>query len=97
VREFLEQQGVKPNSIDARGFGPTQPVASNGTSAGRQLNRRVDLVVTGEAIGARLSPQSGAYVPPAGNRSVPAAQPPVATPNMQPVPAQNPPDNQPPQ
>jgi len=55
VRGFLEQQGVKPTNIDARGFGQTQPVASNSTSAGRQLNRRVDLVVTGEAIGATLS------------------------------------------
>jgi outer membrane protein OmpA-like peptidoglycan-associated protein len=55
VRGFLEQQGVKPSNIDARGFGQTQPVASNSTSAGRQLNRRVDLVVTGEAIGATLS------------------------------------------
>jgi outer membrane protein OmpA-like peptidoglycan-associated protein len=52
VREFLEQEGVRSSDIDARGFGETQPVASNDNAAERQLNRRVDLVVTGEAIGA---------------------------------------------
>ena len=52
VLDFLVQQGVPAASISARGFGKTQPVASNETAEGRQQNRRVELVVTGEAIGA---------------------------------------------
>lgn len=51
VRDFLLQQGVAPSSVMARGFGKTQPVASNDTPEGRQRNRRVEIVVTGEAIG----------------------------------------------
>ena len=56
VREFLITQGVSPANIIARGFGMTQAVASNATVAGRQLNRRVDLVVSGEAIGTMATP-----------------------------------------
>src|SRR6266704_1181855 len=51
VREFLAEQGVPGSSITARGFGKTQPVASNETAEGRQRNRRVELVVNGDAIG----------------------------------------------
>jgi outer membrane protein OmpA-like peptidoglycan-associated protein len=51
VRDFLAEQGVPASSITARGFGKTQPVASNDTVEGRQRNRRVELVVNGEAIG----------------------------------------------
>jgi outer membrane protein OmpA-like peptidoglycan-associated protein len=51
VRDFLAEQGVLPSSITARGFGKTQPVATNETAEGRQLNRRVELVVNGDAIG----------------------------------------------
>jgi outer membrane protein OmpA-like peptidoglycan-associated protein len=51
VRDFLAQQGVAPSSITAHGFGKTQPVASNDTPEGRQRNRRVELVVNGDAIG----------------------------------------------
>ena len=51
VRDFLAEQGVAPSSITARGFGKMQPVASNDTAEGRQRNRRVELVVNGDAIG----------------------------------------------
>jgi outer membrane protein OmpA-like peptidoglycan-associated protein len=51
VRDFLAEQGVPASSISARGFGKTQPVATNDTPEGRQRNRRVELVVNGEAIG----------------------------------------------
>jgi outer membrane protein OmpA-like peptidoglycan-associated protein len=51
VRDFLVGQGVAGSAISARGFGKTQPVASNDTPEGRQRNRRVELVVNGEAIG----------------------------------------------
>jgi outer membrane protein OmpA-like peptidoglycan-associated protein len=51
VRDFLADQGVPELAITARGFGKTQPVASNDTPDGRQRNRRVELVVNGAAIG----------------------------------------------
>jgi outer membrane protein OmpA-like peptidoglycan-associated protein len=55
VRDFLAEQGVAPSSMTAHGFGKTQPVASNDTAEGRQRNRRVELVVNGEAIGKSAS------------------------------------------
>ncbi len=51
VRDFLIAQGVAGSSVTAKGFGKTQPVASNDTPEGRQKNRRVELVVNGAAIG----------------------------------------------
>jgi outer membrane protein OmpA-like peptidoglycan-associated protein len=51
VRDFLTQQGVPVADITSIGLGKSDPVASNDTSAGRQQNRRVELVVSGEAIG----------------------------------------------
>ena len=60
VRDFLAEQGVAPSSITARGFGKTQPVASNDTSEGRQRNRRVELVVNGDAIGGGTTSASAA-------------------------------------
>jgi outer membrane protein OmpA-like peptidoglycan-associated protein len=51
VRDFLAQQGVAGSAMTAKGFGKTQPVASNDTAEGRQRNRRVELVVNGDAIG----------------------------------------------
>jgi outer membrane protein OmpA-like peptidoglycan-associated protein len=51
VKDFLAEQGVPASSMTARGFGKTQPVASNDTQEGRQRNRRVELVVNGDAIG----------------------------------------------
>ncbi len=51
VRSYLTQQGVPESSTTATGFGKSQPIASNTTAAGRQQNRRVELVVSGEVIG----------------------------------------------
>ncbi len=52
VRDYLIHQGMSAmNSVAAIGFGKTKPVASNDTSAGRQLNRRVELIVSGSIIG----------------------------------------------
>jgi outer membrane protein OmpA-like peptidoglycan-associated protein len=45
------QQGIPNHTITARGFGESMPVVSNDTAAGRQQNRRVELVVSGEIIG----------------------------------------------
>jgi outer membrane protein OmpA-like peptidoglycan-associated protein len=51
VRDYLAEEGVPASSMTAKGFGKTQPVASNDTPEGRQRNRRVELVVSGDAIG----------------------------------------------
>jgi outer membrane protein OmpA-like peptidoglycan-associated protein len=52
VREYLVDQLVPANAVTAFGFGKTKPVATNDTAEGRQQNRRVELVVNGDAIGA---------------------------------------------
>ncbi len=59
VRDFLAAQGVPASGITARGFGKTQPVASNDTPEGRQRNRRVELVVNGESIGTTNTASAG--------------------------------------
>jgi outer membrane protein OmpA-like peptidoglycan-associated protein len=51
VRDYLATEGIPSASMTAHGFGKTQPVASNDTAEGRQQNRRVELVVSGEVIG----------------------------------------------
>ena len=51
VRDYLVQQNISANAIEARGFGKTEPVASNDTPEGRQQNRRVEMVISGDAIG----------------------------------------------
>lgn len=56
VRAYLVSNGVRPDSVSAEGFGKSDPVADNSTAAGRKLNRRVDMVVTGDVIGTQLSP-----------------------------------------
>jgi outer membrane protein OmpA-like peptidoglycan-associated protein len=45
VRDYLVEQGLSPANITVKGFGETQPVAANETAAGRQENRRVEIVV----------------------------------------------------
>jgi outer membrane protein OmpA-like peptidoglycan-associated protein len=60
VRDYLAQQGVPASSMTAKGFGKTQPVASNDTPEGRQRNRRVELVVNGDVIGKSASSGPGA-------------------------------------
>jgi outer membrane protein OmpA-like peptidoglycan-associated protein len=54
VRTYLTQQGVPESSTTATGFGKTRPIASNDTSEGRQQNRRVELIVSGEVIGTKI-------------------------------------------
>jgi outer membrane protein OmpA-like peptidoglycan-associated protein len=51
VREYFLQQGISSASVTSRGFGKTEPIATNDTPEGRQQNRRVELVLSGEAIG----------------------------------------------
>jgi outer membrane protein OmpA-like peptidoglycan-associated protein len=51
VRSYLVQQKVPSAAVATAGFGENRPVATNGTAAGRQQNRRVEIVVSGESIG----------------------------------------------
>ncbi len=59
VRDYLVHQGVPADSITANGYGNTLPVASNDNSAGRQENRRVELVVSGKSIGTEVNVTTG--------------------------------------
>jgi outer membrane protein OmpA-like peptidoglycan-associated protein len=59
VRDYLVQQGVATGSVSSKGFGNTLPVASNDNSAGRQQNRRVELLVSGDAIGNPVNATTG--------------------------------------
>jgi outer membrane protein OmpA-like peptidoglycan-associated protein len=59
VRDYLVQQGVLTNSVSARGYGNSLPVATNDDATGRQQNRRVELVVSGEAIGNPVNATTG--------------------------------------
>ncbi|HEX4170796.1 MAG TPA: OmpA family protein [Bryobacteraceae bacterium] len=80
VRDFLMQQGINTNAMTAMGYGENYPVASNDSAAGRKLNRRVELVISGEVIGKKIG------VPPsqAGPQGVPPAMPPSSAPPQSP-------------
>lgn len=54
VHDFLVQQGLGADTVTAVGMGKTDPVADNSTNEGRQKNRRVEIIVSGEVIGAKL-------------------------------------------
>jgi outer membrane protein OmpA-like peptidoglycan-associated protein len=59
LRDYFVQQGVLTNSVSSRRFGNSMPVASNDNSSGRQQNRRVRLLVSGEAIGQPVNATTG--------------------------------------
>jgi outer membrane protein OmpA-like peptidoglycan-associated protein len=54
VRDYLVQQSLDPATITAKGFGLLMPVASNDTAQGRQQNRRVEIIISGEVIGSKI-------------------------------------------
>jgi outer membrane protein OmpA-like peptidoglycan-associated protein len=54
VRDFVVQQGLPPDAVTAVGLGKAEPVADNSTNEGRQKNRRVEIIVSGEVIGAKI-------------------------------------------
>ena len=60
VREYLVSQGLAADNVTSKGFGKEDPVASNATAAGRQKNRRVEMVVSGDIIGTPIGPTSSA-------------------------------------
>jgi outer membrane protein OmpA-like peptidoglycan-associated protein len=59
VRDYLVNQGVSANSVSAQGVGNSSPVASNDNASGRQENRRVELVVSGDVIGSPANATAG--------------------------------------
>jgi outer membrane protein OmpA-like peptidoglycan-associated protein len=89
VRDFLVQNGVPQGNVTAQGYGATNFVADNGTAAGRQQNRRVNLVVSGQAIGVQTT-QPGA---PSGQSPAPAPAPQQPQPPQNPTGTSNPPSN----
>jgi outer membrane protein OmpA-like peptidoglycan-associated protein len=54
VRDFLVSQGLSPDTITSNGLGEARPVADNATAAGRKLNRRVEIIVSGSVIGQKI-------------------------------------------
>jgi outer membrane protein OmpA-like peptidoglycan-associated protein len=54
VRDYLTQEGMAASSVTAKGLGKADPVASNDTASGRQQNRRVEIVISGEVIGTAI-------------------------------------------
>jgi len=51
VRDYFVQQGIKSTNVEAHGYGKNEPIATNDTPEGRQQNRRVELILSGDAIG----------------------------------------------
>jgi outer membrane protein OmpA-like peptidoglycan-associated protein len=68
VRDYLVAQGISSEAITSSGFGKSEPVASNDTPEGRQQNRRVELVVSGNAIGNTADAGAGAATPLSGQK-----------------------------
>jgi outer membrane protein OmpA-like peptidoglycan-associated protein len=58
VRDYLATQGLETDKLSAQGLGMDNPVADNSTSAGRQKNRRVEIIVSGEVIGTQIGGNS---------------------------------------
>ena len=63
VRDYLVSSGVSTSNVVARGMGKTDPVADNRSAAGRKLNRRVEMIVSGDVIGARIGSGSNTEAP----------------------------------
>jgi outer membrane protein OmpA-like peptidoglycan-associated protein len=76
VRDYLTAQGIKSDAVTSRGFGKTQPVASNSTAEGRQRNRRVEMVVSGDIIGTKIQSMRLQAQPPTLAATPPATSPP---------------------
>ncbi|MGA7220600.1 MAG: OmpA family protein [Candidatus Sulfotelmatobacter sp.] len=56
VRDYIVGSGVSMNNVSAQGMGKADPVADNSTAAGRKLNRRVEMIVSGDVIGSQITP-----------------------------------------
>jgi len=78
VQAYLVSQGIDAGSVTATGFGKANPVADNGTAAGRQQNRRVEIIISGEVIGTEIGGSSapGSAAPATPPTPAPAPMPP---------------------
>lgn len=74
VRDYLASQSVPDGNITAQGFGKTRPIADNATNSGRAQNRRVELVVSGDAIGIQESAPGASSEAQPGPSTQPAQQ-----------------------
>jgi outer membrane protein OmpA-like peptidoglycan-associated protein len=63
VRDYLVSSGVSMNNVAAQGMGKANPIADNSTASGRKLNRRVEMIVSGDVIGNQITPET-----PGGNK-----------------------------
>ena len=70
VRGYLISQGVKPENVSATGLGKANPVADNSTAHGRQLNRRVEMVVSGDVIGTQVGTPASITLEPGSGPSM---------------------------
>ncbi len=57
VRQFLIKEGLAPATISSKGLGQADPIADNSTAAGRQANRRVEIILSGSVIGVKVGQQ----------------------------------------
>jgi outer membrane protein OmpA-like peptidoglycan-associated protein len=71
VRDYLISQGVSAANTTSTGYGKSDPIADNSTAAGRAQNRRVNLVVSGNAIGVQQSQPTQSAPPPQGTSNPP--------------------------
>jgi outer membrane protein OmpA-like peptidoglycan-associated protein len=70
VRDYLVTSGVNMNNVVAMGMGKADPIADNTTAQGRKLNRRVEMIVSGDVIGTQITPGAqgdNGQVPPPQN------------------------------
>jgi outer membrane protein OmpA-like peptidoglycan-associated protein len=84
VRDYLISSNVPIDSVTARGLGKSDPIAPNTTAAGRQLNRRVEMIVSGDVIGTQIgTPGAGApgSTPAANDNSQPQTVAPASQPH----------------
>jgi outer membrane protein OmpA-like peptidoglycan-associated protein len=68
VQAYLVGSGVTPDHVSATGYGKANPVAENTTAAGRKLNRRVEMVVSGDVIGTQITPNGESITPVPSNQ-----------------------------
>jgi outer membrane protein OmpA-like peptidoglycan-associated protein len=75
VRDYMVNAGVSINNVVARGFGSTRPAAENTTSAGRKLNRRVEMIVSGDVIGTHIGGHPDLITPTTPSQPLPVSVP----------------------
>jgi outer membrane protein OmpA-like peptidoglycan-associated protein len=80
VRDYLVDSGIPINNVYARGLGKANPIADNTTAAGRKLNRRVEMIVSGDVIGDVMANQAQSTPPGSTSVAPPATQPATAPP-----------------